>query len=986
MDVNTHTSKFDLSLILEDREEGLLGRFEYSTDLFDDGTIARMAGHWRTLLEAIIQDPTQHIADLPLLTENERQQLLVEWNATETPYAAEKCVHQLFEEQALRRPEAIALVFEKQTMTYRELNTRANQLAHRLQRLGVGTETCVGLCMDRSLEMVVGLLGILKAGGAYVPLDPSYPRERLAFMLQDTQAPVLLTQPALLDMLPTQGLEVICLDGWDGIEQEAVENPMNVTHAGNLAYVMYTSGSTGRPKGVEIRHFSINRLVFGADYARLDETRTILHMAPISFDASTFEVWGSLLHGARCILYPERIPTAKSIGTLIRRHNVTTLWLTASLFNAIIDDAPEELLGIEQLLTGGEALSVTHIRRALNLLPGTELINGYGPTESTTFTCCYPIRGELSENQRSIPIGRPISNTQTYILDRHLQPVPTGVVGELHIGGAGLARGYLNLPELTQEKFIRHPFSEQPDARLYKTGDLVRYLPDGTIEFMGRLDQQVKMRGYRVEPGEIETVLGQHSAVSEALVLVHQNEREEKSLVAYVVPGEEQQVTIEDLRHFLKERLPGYMIPANFMLLDAIPLTPNGKLDRQALPTPESGRYIVGESFVAPHLMIHHQLVNIWEELLNTRPIGIRDNFFYLGGHSLLAARLVNRIEQTFGKKVSLSTLFAGPTIEQLAQSLQEPTEAVSRTAILTVQTGQAFRRPFFYLHGDYMGRAFYCFKLARGLGNEQPFYVLEPYRFSGLRVPPTFETVAAAHLEALRAVQPEGPYLLGGFCNGGLVAYEMARQLYAAGQTVDLLVLVDPASPPHNRLRSLLARFSSLFRVEEDGQLNWFLRLRHIYKYLRFPDYRNGLQDTEGVARIEAQTFGPGQDLKRTFVHKIRALFPTVETLRQEWPGTYRWVASGYTPGEYPGKITFVWSSEELFRKAWGRKMPIVKEEEVYVIPGSHLINTTEQLDSLSEHLYEWLNKLSAQPASKEGNVEEVLESQPSNAAIAPV
>ncbi|GAC1472637.1 MAG: hypothetical protein PVSMB5_22620 [Ktedonobacteraceae bacterium] len=972
MDVNTRTSKFDLSLILEDREEGLLGRFEYSTDLFEDGTIARMAGHWQTLLEAIMQDPTQHIADLPLLTENERRQLLGDWNATETPYAAEKCVHQLFEEQALRRPEAIALVFEKQTMTYRELNTRANQLAHRLQRLGVGTETCVGLCMDRSLEMVVGLLGILKAGGAYVPLDPSYPRERLAFMLQDTQAPVLLTQPALLDMLSIEGLEVICLDGWDGIEQEAVENLKNVTHTGNLAYVMYTSGSTGRPKGVEIRHFSINRLVFGAEYARLDETRTILHMAPISFDASTFEVWGSLLHGARCILYPERIPTAKSIGMLIRRHNVTTLWLTTSLFNAIIDDAPEELLGIEQLLTGGETLSVKHIRHALNLLPGTELINGYGPTESTTFTCCYPIREEVSENQRSIPIGRPISNTQTYILDRHLQPVPIGVVGELHIGGAGLARGYLNLPELTQEKFIRDPFSEQPDARLYKTGDLVRYLPDGTIEFMGRLDQQVKIRGYRVEPGEIETVLGQYSAVSEALVLVHQNEREEKSLVAYVVPAEKQQVRLEDLRHFLKERLPGYMIPANFMLLDAIPLTPNGKLDRQALPTPESGRYMAGESFVAPYLMIHHQLVNIWEELLKARPIGIRDNFFYLGGHSLLAARLVNRIEQTFGKKVSLSTLFAGPTIEQLAQSLQEPTEAVSRAAILTVQTGQAIRRPFFYLHGDYMGGAFYCFKLARGLGSEQPFYVLEPYRFSGLRVPPSFEMVAGTHLEALRAVQPEGPYLLGGFCNGGLVAYEMARQLFAAGQTVDLLVLVDPASPPHNRLRRLLARFSSLFRVEEDGQLNWFLRLRHIYKYLRFPDYRNGLQDTEGVARIEAQTFGTGQDLKRTFAQKMRALFPTVGTLRQEWPGTYRWVASGYTPGEYPGKISFVWSSEELFRKAWGRKMPVVKEEEMYVIPGSHLINTTEQLDSLSEHLCEWLSRLSAQPASKEEKVEE--------------
>ncbi len=945
LDVNTHTSKFDLSLILEDREEGLLGRFEYSTDLLDDGTIVRMVGHWQTLLEAIIQDPAQHISDLPILMENEQQQLLGEWNATQTAYPAEKCVHWLFEDQVQRRPEAIALVFENQTMTYRELNIRANQLAHRLQRLGVGTEMCVGLCMDRSLEMVAGLLGILKAGGAYVPLDPTYPSERLAYMLQDTQAVVLLTQPALLDMLPTQGLEVICLDtSWTAIDQESVENPVSETRADNLAYVMYTSGSTGRPKGVEILHFNINRLLFGVDYAHLDETRTFLHMAPISFDASTFEVWGSLLHGARCILHPERIPTPKSIGMLIRKHYVTTLWLTASLFNAIIDDAPEELPGIDQLLTGGEALSVGHIRRALRLLPGTELVNGYGPTESTTFTCCYSIPDRLSENLRCIPIGRPIGNTQVYILDKHLKPVPIGIPGELHIGGAGLARGYHNRPELTREKFIPHPFSDQPHACLYKTGDLVRYLADGTIEFLGRLDQQVKIRGFRIEPGEIEKVLGQHRAVREALVLVHQYAHGGKSLVAYVVLIEERQVTIEELRDFLKERLPEYMIPADFILLNALPLTPNGKLDRQAL------------------LMIHHQLILIWEDLLNIRPIGIRDNFFYLGGRSLLAARLVNRIEQTFGKKISLSTLFARPTIEQLAQALEQQTEASSRAVVLTVQTGQASRRPFFYLHGDYMGEAFYCFTLARGLGKEQPFYVVEPYRFTGLRVPPTFEVIAASHLKALRSVQPEGPYMLGGFCNGGLMAYEMVCQLCAAGQIVDLLVLVDPASPPHNTLRSRLSRFCSMFHVGEDRQLNWFLRLRHIYKFLSFPDYRNGLQDSEGIARIEAQTFVPGQDQNHTFLQKIRALLPTVETLRQEWPGIYRWVASGYAPGVYPGKITFIWSSEELFRKTWERKMPRVKEEQVYVIPGTHLINTTEQLDVLSERLYKCLGKVSAE------------------------
>ncbi|HEY6284501.1 MAG TPA: AMP-binding protein, partial [Ktedonobacteraceae bacterium] len=591
-------------------------------------------------------------------------------------------------------------------------------------------------------------------------------------------------------------------------------------------------------------------------------------------------------------------------------------------------------------------------------LPGTELINGYGPTEGTTFTCCYSIPDELSENVRSIPIGQPIGNTQTYILDKYLKPVPIGVPGELHIGGAGLARGYLNRPELTHEKFIPHPFSNQHDAFLYKTGDLVRYLQDGSVEFLGRLDQQVKIRGHRIEPGEVEIVLGQHRAVREVLVLSHQNKRGEKSLAAYIVLNEKERVTIEDLRHFLKEHLPEYMIPKDFILLTALPLNANGKLDREALPVPESTMQPASESYVAAKLLIQHQLVNIWEELLDIQPIGIRDNFFYLGGHSLLAARLVNRIEQTFGKKISLSTLFARPTIEQLAQALQQEVEASTRAAILTVQTGPPSRRPFFYLHGDYMGGAFYCFTLAQGLGKEQPFYVLEPYRFTGLPIPPTFELIAASHLQALRTVQPVGPYMLGGFCNGGLMAYEMACQVYAAGQTVDLLVLVDPASPPHNTLRRRLSRFCSIFHVGEDKQLNWFLRMRHIYKYLCFPDYRNGLRDSEGKAKIESQTFEPAKDQYQSLLQKIRALFPTVETLRQEWPGTYRWVASGYTPGVYPGKIIFVWSSEELFRKTWERKMPRVKEQETYVIPGTHLINTTEQLDALSDRLYECLEK----------------------------
>jgi acyl carrier protein len=402
-----------------------------------------------------------------------------------------------------------------------------------------------------------------------------------------------------------------------------------------------------------------------------------------------------------------------------------------------------------------------------------------------------------------------------------------------------------------------------------------------------------------------------------------------------------------------------------------LPLTTNGKLDREALPIPESSKQKANESYVAAQLLIHHQLVNIWEELLGIHPIGIRDNFFYLGGHSLLAARLVHRIEQTFGKKISLSTLFARPTIEQLTQAIQQEVEASSRAVILTVQTGKDSRKPFFYLHGDYMGGAFYCFTLAQGLGKEQPFYVLEPYRFTDLPIPPTFELIAAAHLQALRTVQPEGPYMLGGFCNGGLMAYEMACQLYEAGQTVELLVLVDPASPPHYTLRKLLERFCSVFHIREDRQLNWFLRMRHIYKYLCFTDYRNGLQDTEGKARIASQIFERDQYQHQSLRQRIRALFPTVETLRQEWPGTYRWVASGYSPGVYLGKITFVWSSEELFRKTWERKMPAVKEKEIFVIPGTHIINTAEQSNALSERLYAWLGEAYAEDSDKPGSAD---------------
>src|SRR4029077_9462435 len=436
------TAKLDLSLSMREEPDGLKATLDYRTDLFDAATIVRMLGHLQVLLEGIVADPDRPISALPILTEPERHRLLVEWNDRERDYPQDKCVQELFEQQVEKTPDAIAVVFEEQRLTYRELNNRANQLAHYLHKLGVGPERLGGICLERSLDMIVGLLAILKAGGAYVPLDPSYPKDRLAFMIEDSQVSVILTKVNSVGELPPIEARVIRLDeNWKDIAQEATENPRFSSTPAQIAYVMYTSGSTGRPKGVEIMHRGITRLLFGGDYAQLDANQTLLHLAPAAFDASTFEIWGALLHGGRCVLYPECVASPLGLGEIIKRQGITTLWLTASLFNAVIDEAPQALSAVRQLLIGGEALSVAHVRRGLELLPHTEIINGYGPTESTTFACRYRIPRQLEDNLGSVPIGNPIGNTKVYILDRQMNPVPISVAGELYIGGDGLARG-----------------------------------------------------------------------------------------------------------------------------------------------------------------------------------------------------------------------------------------------------------------------------------------------------------------------------------------------------------------------------------------------------------------------------------------------------------------------------------------------------------------------------------------------------------------
>jgi amino acid adenylation domain-containing protein len=666
------TTQFDLVLNVSWGVGELQLGLEYNTDLFELGTIQRMLRHFNVLLESLVNNPEQRLSELQLVTPEEREQVLVHWNDTASEYPHEKCIHQVFEEQVERTPEAVAVLYNDQKVTYKELNERANRLAHHLQRLGVGPETLVGICVERSVEMVVGLLGILKAGGAYVPIDAKYPLERHAKMLEQGPVSVLVTQEEQLENMPAFWGPVVCLEEeLAGVWGELKSNPESAVSGGNLAYVMYTSGSTGQPKGAEVLHRGVLRLVCGVRYVDLNSRSCLLQLAPLSFDASTFEIWGALLHGGRCVLSSERVPTPQDLGQMIKAYGVDTIWLTASLYNTVIDEAPEALAGLKQLLIGGETLSVRHVRQGLRSLVNTQIINGYGPTEGTTFTCCYRIKNDEELNY-GIPIGSAITNSQVYVLDRKQHMVPAGVVGELYIGGAGLARGYLREAELTAQRFVPHPYSKANGERLYRTGDMVRYLEDGRLEFIGRHDNQVKVRGYRLELGEIETVLERHGSVREAAVLAREDVPGERRLVAYVVRQPESVATVTQLLEYVSNKLPLYMVPSAIVMLEQMPLTPNGKIDRRALPAPEHARPELDQSYVSPRMPTEEIVAGVWAQVLRVEQVGIEDDFFELGGHSLLATQVISRVRELFSVEIELRVLFEHPTVRGLGEVIEE--------------------------------------------------------------------------------------------------------------------------------------------------------------------------------------------------------------------------------------------------------------------------------------------------------------------------
>jgi amino acid adenylation domain-containing protein len=665
----SQTSKFDLTLIITDSEPSMTGELEYSTDLFDEDTIASMAGHLETLLANAVAQPEQRLSELRMLTEDERHQLVTKWNDTTTNYPSESSIQELFEQQVQDRPEAVALISGQQHVSYRELNERANRLAHYLRELGVGPEIRVGICLERAVDMIVGLLAILKAGGTYVPLDPEYPIDRLAFMIEESNVFFLLTDESLEESLPSSGAHVIIQNAeQDEISKCPAENPANLSGPENLAYVMFTSGSTGKPKGIGVTHRNVVRLVKQTDYAYFDAEQRFLHFAPISFDASTFEIWGSLLNGASLVVFPQKQASLEELGQVIREQRVTVLWLTAGLFHQMVESRLDDLKQLRQLLAGGDVLSTHHVRKVVQELDGCRLTNGYGPTEGTTFTCCYTVDDE-STLRSNVPIGRPIANTYVYILDASLQPAPVGVTGELYIAGDGVAHGYLNDPLLTAEKFIPNPFASEPGARMYRTGDLARYLPNGDIEFLGRIDYQLKIRGFRIEPGEIESLLSRYSAIAQTVVIARENGAGHKQLVAYLVPEEDTAVSIADLKNYLKQHFPDYMIPSAFVLMDQLPLTPNGKVDRKALPAPE--KTTATDGYTSPRTEGEELLAEIWADTLQLERVDINDNFFELGGHSLLATQIVSRITDNFHVSLPLRALFESPTVAGLSERIQ---------------------------------------------------------------------------------------------------------------------------------------------------------------------------------------------------------------------------------------------------------------------------------------------------------------------------
>jgi amino acid adenylation domain-containing protein len=840
-------AKFDLTLLVMEYDNQLNCSWEYATDLFSKGTIQRMAEHFEVLLKGIIDNPNQPIKTLPLMSAAELLQLQC-WNQTQFDYPQDQTLVNLFEDRVAKNPNNLALVFESQSLTYQQLNQKANQLAHYLiQNYAIKPDTLIGICVERSLEMIIGLLGILKAGGAYVPIDPNYPQERIEFMLQDSGISVLLTQSSLLDQLPLTELEnppkILCLDR-ETFASELTNNPSPQSTPNDLAYAIYTSGSTGRPKGVMIEHRGLVNMALAVDRVlQIQPESRLLQFSSFSFDASIWEIATALCAGACLYLAKkETLLPSQDLVDFLSDRKISHVTLPPSVLSLL---PQATLLDLQTVVTAGEACATELVTRWAQ---GRRFFNGYGPTESTvcaSIALCQP-------NGKKPPIGKPLPNIRIYILDADNQPLPPGIPGELCIAGVGLARGYLNRPETTAEKFIEIDLFGKTQ-RIYKTGDLARWLPEGNLEYLGRIDEQIKLRGFRIELAEIESVLLQYPLVKEAVVILYKTESNQ-SLIAYVT-GITSDLSIQ-LKHYLKSRLPDYMVPAQIVVLDELPLTSNGKIDRKALPAPNGG---VEGLYIAPRNEVEKQLVQVWYTVLECQQqIGIHDNFFDLGGHSLLAVKLLNHVQQVFDQKLSLSSLFQNPTIAQLAEQLCDTEAQQSHSDLLPLQPlGNA--APLFCVPGA-NGHSFYFRDLAINLGTKQPVYGLETPGRDGFSPLPDSVTAHASQLiEVLRQQQAKSPYILAGYSSGCAVAFSMADQLEQQGEKVGLLAIFDSGLVSHPEYLTKRADidwiWQTMQRIEalkgvslefkyddlaalSDDQARWDMAAEYLYRHNILPEH----------------------------------------------------------------------------------------------------------------------------------------------------
>jgi len=974
LELSSGSSKFDLTLTMTDSPGGLEASFEYNADVFDPATVDLMAGRFHVLLEGIVREPSRRISGLPLMTPGESHRVLVEWNNVQPGTGSDRCICEEFEEQAAQHPETVAVSCRGEQLSYGQLNLRANRLAHHLISLGVGPEVPVGICVKRSTDMIVALLAILKAGGAFVPLDPAYPPDRLKGMVADTGLRLVVTGPPLDGDLFGPGIRrVSCdtdtLDGCDG------SDPGRRANGAHAAYIMFTSGSTGRPKGIVVTHraiashCSVCRETYG-----IGPRDRVLQFASLSFDPSVEQIFTALTAGARLALRGEELWSAKELYEQIVAQELTVVNLPTAYWNEAAMDLPgpgaaPAAHSLRLMIVGGEAMMPGALRQWRKTSFGAvRLLNAYGPTETTVTALLYDCGDlpteELGASTR-IPIGRPLRNRSVYILDPDGAPSPAGFPGELYIGGPALARGYVNQPGLTDERFVRNHIDSSGGSVLYKTGDLVRFCPDGNIEFLGRVDRQEKIRGFRIEPGEIESVLREHRGVHDAVVVVRDGPSGEKQIVAYCAAAGGVSISVGDLTALMAERLPAFMLPSAIVMLERLPLTPNGKIDRSALPPPPAASGRPAPGYVAPRDPLEVGLAGLWESLLGKKPIGVHDNFFELGGHSLLAARLFAQIEKLTGKYLPLATLFQAPTIDGISALLRREGRGSTWSSLVAIKPA-GDRPPFFCVHaagGNVLGYR----SLASHLDPDQPVYGLQARGLDGADVPlESVEEMAGQYVREVRALQPAGPYYLGGACTGGIVAFEMAQQLVAGGEDVGILAMFDTFA--HSHLRSLSGSEFRRFKLESTVE-----RLRYHSGNLLFRPGRIDYVRRKSKTLIRRLRTRLWRIRQKPFT---RMGIPLPRSLQRVEEYNMQAIVN-YRPRPYPGRITLFPPSTRSVgefpdpEQGWGSLA--LRGVEIHKVTGDHLTMLTEpHVEVVAQNLTECIQRAQEQrsnPAVSHGN-----------------